>query len=65
MNAIEVQNLAVAYDKKVVLEDVNVEVPVGKLTGIIGPNGAGKSTFIKAVLNQLPNKVGKKDDETA
>ena len=59
MNAIEVQNLAVAYDKKVVLEDVNVEVPVGKLTGIIGPNGAGKSTFIKAILNQLPNKVGK------
>lgn len=59
MNALTVENLSVAYDKKTVLENANVTVPTGRLTAIIGPNGAGKSTFLKAVLNQLPNKVGK------
>ncbi|MEG0450532.1 MAG: metal ABC transporter ATP-binding protein [Lysinibacillus sp.] len=59
MYALTVENLSVAYDKKTVLENISVAVPIGRLTAIIGPNGAGKSTFLKAVLNQLPNKVGK------
>lgn len=59
MEALKVENLSVAYDKKVVLDHANVMVPTGHLTAIIGPNGAGKSTLLKAILNQLPNKTGK------
>ena len=59
MYALTVENLSVAYDKKTVLENACVTVPTGHLAAIIGPNGAGKSTFLKAILNQLPNKVGK------
>lgn len=59
MEALSVQQLQVAYDKKTVLKNVYVNVPAGHLTAIIGPNGAGKSTFLKAILNQLPNKQGK------
>jgi len=59
MNALYVEKLSVAYDKKIVLENVNLSVPTGRLAAIIGPNGAGKSTFLKAILNQLPNKRGK------
>lgn len=58
MEALSVQQLQVAYDKKIVLKNINVNVPEGHLTAIIGPNGAGKSTFLKAVLNQLQNKQG-------
>ncbi|MFB5088905.1 metal ABC transporter ATP-binding protein [Psychrobacillus sp. PGGUH221] len=58
MNALQVNNLSVAYEEKIVLKDVNLKIPIGRLTGIIGPNGAGKSTLIKAILNQLPNKKG-------
>ncbi|MGE8000361.1 metal ABC transporter ATP-binding protein [Lysinibacillus sp. NPDC093190] len=58
MNALTVENLSVAYDKKIVLENACVTVPTGHLSAIIGPNGAGKSTFLKAILNQLPNKIG-------
>lgn len=58
MDALSVEQLHVAYDKKVVLKNVSVKVPTGHLTAIIGPNGAGKSTFLKAILNQLPNKQG-------
>ncbi len=58
MNALQVNHLSVAYEEKVVLKDISLEVPAGKITGIIGPNGAGKSTMLKAILNQLPNKTG-------
>lgn len=58
MEALSVEQLQVAYDKKRVLTNINVNVPTGQLTAIIGPNGAGKSTFVKAILNQLQNKQG-------
>lgn len=58
MNSLIVEQLSVAYDKKIVLDKASFQVPIGRLTAIIGPNGAGKSTLLKAILNQLPNKVG-------
>ncbi|QXE02749.1 metal ABC transporter ATP-binding protein [Terribacillus sp. DMT04] len=58
MHALEVKDLQVAYDKKAVLEHVNVIVPKGSLTAIVGPNGAGKSTLIKAILGMLKRSSG-------
>ncbi len=54
-----IDDLTVAYHRKPVLWDVNVELPPGKLVGIIGPNGAGKSTLIKAVLDLVPAASGR------
>ncbi len=56
--AIEVHDLTVAYHKKPVLWDVDVEIPAGRLVAIIGPNGAGKSTLLKAVLGLVPPASG-------
>ncbi len=53
-----VRNMAVAYHKKPVLEDITFTVPEGKLIGILGPNGAGKSTLIKAALGLVPTISG-------
>ena len=55
---LSIRNLSVAYQKKVVLENVSFSVPKGKLIGIIGPNGAGKSTLIKAILDLVPSISG-------
>jgi manganese/zinc/iron transport system ATP- binding protein len=54
-----IHDLTVAYHRKPVLWDVNVELPPGKLAGVIGPNGAGKSTLIKAVLDLVPSASGR------
>ncbi len=51
--AFKVEDLSVAYDKKPVLWDIDLEIPKGILLGIVGPNGAGKSTLIKAALNLI------------
>ena len=54
-----VHDMTVAYHRKPVLWDVDLEIPQGKLVGIVGPNGAGKSTLIKACLDLIPKASGK------
>ena len=39
-----------AFDKREVLQDVNLPIESGKILGLIGPSGAGKSTTIKCLL---------------
>ena len=56
---LSIHDLTVAYHRKPVLWDVDLEVTAGKLVGIVGPNGAGKSTLIKAVLDLLPRASGR------
>jgi len=56
---LSIHDMTVAYHRKPVLWDVDLDVPEGKLIGIIGPNGAGKSTLLKAVLGLVPTASGR------
>ena len=58
-NAIEVEDLTVAYKEKPVLWDVDLNVPEGVLMSIVGPNGAGKTTLIKSILNLVNTAAGR------
>lgn len=58
IQALEVNDLTVSYDRKVVLWNVSHEVKTGLICGIMGPNGAGKSTFLKAVLGLVKPVTG-------
>jgi branched-chain amino acid transport system ATP-binding protein len=49
MPLLEVKDLAVRYDKAVLLNGVSLEVGEGEFVGLVGPNGAGKSTFLRAI----------------
>ena len=55
---VSIHDLTVAYHRKPVLWDVDLDIPEGKLVAIVGPNGAGKSTPIKAVLDIVPRASG-------
>ena len=57
--ALEIHDMTVAYHRKPVLWDIDLEIPEGNLVGIVGPNGAGKTTLIKAVLGLMPLVSGK------
>lgn len=54
---IKIEDLSFAYDKDLILENVDLEIKKGELTSIVGPNGAGKSTLAKLMAGFLrPNK---------
>lgn len=53
---LKIQNLKKSYGKRTVLDNVNMNIPKGKVYGLIGPNGAGKSTIMK-ILTGLINKT--------
>lgn len=55
---VSIHDMTVAYHRKPVLWDVDLDLPEGKLIGVVGPNGAGKSTLIKAVLGLVPMASG-------
>lgn len=49
MSAIEVRSITAGYGQHVILKDLSVAIPKGKVTMIIGPNGCGKSTLLKHI----------------
>ena len=55
---VSIHDLTVAYHRKPVLWDIDLDIPEGKLVAIVGPNGAGKSTLIKAVMDLVPKASG-------
>ena len=56
---VSIRDLTVAYHRKPVLWDVDLEAPAGQIIGLIGPNGAGKSTLLKAALDLVPRVSGR------
>ncbi len=58
-NIISVEDMTVAYHKKPVIWDVDLDIPKAQLLAIVGPNGAGKSTLIKAMLDLIKPISGK------
>jgi zinc transport system ATP-binding protein len=49
-NLIDIQNLTVSFDSKVVLKGANLTINENDFIGVIGPNGGGKTTLLKAIL---------------
>jgi ATPase subunit of ABC transporter with duplicated ATPase domains len=54
---ISVKNVTLAYGKRVLFDEVNLNFLKGNCYGVIGANGAGKSTFLKILSGEIePNK---------
>lgn len=59
MNVLECKNLTKSYRKfQPVLENLNLQLPAGKIIGLLGPNGCGKSTLIKLISGLLQPDSG-------
>lgn len=57
-NLLEIRNITVAYDQKVVLENASFSLAPNDFVGIIGPNGGGKTTLLKAILGLVVPQSG-------
>lgn len=56
MNYIEIMGLTKYYGKFKALDNINLNIPQGKIIGLLGKNGAGKSTLMRSILGFLQYK---------
>lgn len=56
MASLYTQNLDISYSDRMIVEDLNLSIPDGKITALVGANGSGKSTILKAMARIMrPN----------
>ena len=58
-NVIKGQHIEKAYGERLLIEDLNFDIPPGAIVGVIGPNGAGKTTLFKMITEQETPDSGK------
>ncbi len=59
MKRLAVQNLVKRYQKKPVVNQVDLEVKEGEIVGLLGPNGAGKTTTFYMIVGLTRPDQGK------
>lgn len=52
------EGLRLAYDDRIVVEDLDLVIPTGRVTAIVGANACGKSTLLRALARLLTPKAG-------
>ncbi|WP_183575580.1 peptidase domain-containing ABC transporter [Mucilaginibacter sp. X5P1] len=58
---IELKNVSFQYEDEkspFVLKDLNIKIPIGKITAIVGPSGSGKTTLLKVLLKFYKPTLG-------
>ncbi|NKG19622.1 MULTISPECIES: ABC transporter ATP-binding protein [Paeniglutamicibacter] len=56
--ALAAETLTLAYDERVISENLSVKIPEGAFTVIVGPNACGKSTLLRAFSRLLKPRTG-------
>ncbi|WP_251441524.1 ABC transporter ATP-binding protein [Veillonella intestinalis] len=56
---IQIESLRTGYDKTVIIDNLNLTIPRGKVTALIGANGCGKSTLLKTICRIITPMSGK------
>jgi len=55
---IEINHLKKSYGQQVVLDDINLSIQKGVITGLLGPNGAGKTTLVSILIGIIARDKG-------
>ena len=54
---LRLENINIAFAKRIVLQDINLEINHGEILGMLGPNGVGKSTIFNLITGLIkPDK---------
>lgn len=61
MNRLRAHGLSLGYGDRLVVEDLDLEVPHGVFTAIVGPNACGKSTLLRSLVRLQPIRAGAVD----
>ncbi len=55
---IECEGVSKAYGGVIANNEITLEVPEGRITGLIGPNGSGKTTLFNSIVGYHPVDAG-------
>ena len=55
---LSIQNISVSYGETLIVRDVSLKVPSGKIVCLMGRNGVGKTTLLKSLMGLLPARTG-------
>lgn len=56
---ISLESINVRFDRKIILENVNLSIDEGDFVAVSGPNGGGKTTLMRVILKLLAPTAGK------
>ena len=56
---IEFENVSLAYDNRLILDNISFKINEGQIFGMLGPNGVGKSTIFNLITGLINPKHGK------
>ncbi len=59
MIILELENVSFQYDRKLVLDNISLQVGEGEFVSIIGPNGSGKTTLLRLMDGIIRAEKGK------
>jgi iron complex transport system ATP-binding protein len=57
-HSLSTEALTLAYGDRVIVDDLELHVPPGRITAIVGANGCGKSTLLRALARLISPKTG-------
>lgn len=58
MHALETKSLTLSYGDDIIIDQLNLVIPKGKITVFIGSNGCGKSTLLRSLARLLKPASG-------
>jgi len=58
VKSLKVNNICKSYGKKLVVNNLSLEINQGEIVGLLGPNGAGKTTTFHIIIGLLKPQKG-------
>ncbi|MGJ3249468.1 MAG: ABC transporter ATP-binding protein [Elainellaceae cyanobacterium] len=55
---LEARQLSLGYDRELIIRNLSLAIPTGRITALVGPNGCGKSTLLKGLGRLLKPRGG-------
>ena len=55
---LKLDKLSFKYGRKIILDNLNLELGYGQILGLLGPNGVGKSTIFNLIIGLLSPNYG-------
>lgn len=52
------RQLTLAYEQRIIVDQLNLAIPTGQMTALVGANGCGKSTLLRGLARLLKPRAG-------